>query len=126
MNKTIMQGKWRQVRGGMKTRWASLTDDDRRMIDGKLDQMMGLLQERYGYTQERAAHALTHYLDSYGKRRRNRAAHAARNWRPVLLAVGFTTFATAGWLLFTRLMAARREPEFTSQESVVSPELQFD
>lgn len=126
MNKTALQGKLRQIRGGMKTRWGRLTDDDRRMLDGKIDQMVGLFQERYGYTQEHAAHALTHYLGSYGKRGRHQTGGLVRNWRPVFAAVGFLTLITAGWFGFTRLLATRREQEFAGQEAVASPELQFD
>lgn len=99
------------------------------MLDGKIDQMVGLLQERYGYTQERAAHALRHYLGGYGKTRRGRTAGPVRNWRPVLMAVGFTTLATAGWFGFTRLMAARHEQieqEAASHEAFASPEVEFD
>ena len=59
MNKTILQGKWRQMRGNLKMEWAKLRDDDRRMFEGKLDQMVGLLQERYGHTQESASKTLS-------------------------------------------------------------------
>jgi uncharacterized protein YjbJ (UPF0337 family) len=129
MNKTIMQGKWRRVRGDLKMRWGKLTDDDRRLLDGKIDQMVGLFQERYGYTQERAAHALKHYLGGYGKSSRRHAAGPAQSWRPVAAMVGLFSLMIAGWFALARLLSYRREvarSEYADQEPFVSPEVQFD
>ena len=35
-------------------KWGKLTDDDLEVIEGKKDQLVGRLQERYGYTKEQA------------------------------------------------------------------------
>jgi len=42
--------KWGQA----KEWWGKLTDDDLERTGGKADQIIGLLQEKYGYTRERA------------------------------------------------------------------------
>jgi len=55
MNDTAVKGYWKQIRIRAKEWWGKLTDDDLDMIDGKRDQLIGKLQERYGYTKERAA-----------------------------------------------------------------------
>ena len=34
--------------------WGKLTDDDLDKVAGKYDQLIGLLQEKYGYTREQA------------------------------------------------------------------------
>lgn len=54
MNKDIFEGKWKQIRGETKAWWGKLTDDDLDRAAGKLDVFTGLLQEKYGYTRERA------------------------------------------------------------------------
>lgn len=54
MNKDIFEGKWKQIRGEAKTWWGKLTDDDLDQADGKYDILAGMLQEKYGYTRERA------------------------------------------------------------------------
>ena len=54
MNKDIFEGKWKQMRGQAKDWWGKLTDDDLERVGGKFDQFVGLLQEKYGYTRERA------------------------------------------------------------------------
>jgi len=54
MNKDILEGKWKQMRGNAKTWWGKLTDDDLDRAAGKYDVLAGLLQEKYGYTRQSA------------------------------------------------------------------------
>ena len=54
MNKDILEGKWKQMRGNAKTWWGKLTDDDLDRAAGKFDVLAGLLQEKYGYTRQNA------------------------------------------------------------------------
>jgi len=50
MNQNILQGKWKQVRGEIQSRWGRLTNDDLDRIHGSVDKLAGILQERYGYS----------------------------------------------------------------------------
>ena len=43
MNKDVSQGKLKQLRDAVKQRWGALTDKDLDMVDGKPDQLPGLL-----------------------------------------------------------------------------------
>jgi len=54
MNNNIFEGKWKQVRGDVKIWWGKLTDDDLDKVEGNYDKLIGLLQEKYGYTQQQA------------------------------------------------------------------------
>jgi uncharacterized protein YjbJ (UPF0337 family) len=54
MNKDILEGKWRQLKGGAKARWGRLTDDEIDQIEGNAEQLVGLIQERYGYARDEA------------------------------------------------------------------------
>jgi len=54
MNSDVFEGKWKQLKGTVKQRWGKLTDDDLTTISGKKDELVGKLQERYGYTREQA------------------------------------------------------------------------
>lgn len=65
MNKDIFQGKWKQLKGEIKQRWADLTDDDLVGIEGKSDKLAGILQEKYGYSRERAEGEVDQFLDLY-------------------------------------------------------------
>lgn len=64
MNTMIFKGKWRQTKGAVQERWGDLTDDDVLMLLGEKEQLVGRVQERYGYTQERAQHEVTSFLNS--------------------------------------------------------------
>jgi uncharacterized protein YjbJ (UPF0337 family) len=54
MNNDIFAGKWKQMRAQAKIWWAELTDDDLEKVGGKFDQLIGVLQEKYGYTRQQA------------------------------------------------------------------------
>lgn len=54
MNEDIMKGKWNQLKGMARQQWGKLTDDDIERIAGSKDELLGRLQERYGYDRERA------------------------------------------------------------------------
>jgi len=54
MNKDILEGQWKQIRGEAKSWWGKLTDDDLTRIAGKYETLLGVLQEKYGYTREQA------------------------------------------------------------------------
>jgi uncharacterized protein YjbJ (UPF0337 family) len=63
MNEDILQGKWKQVRGEIKSWWGKLTDDDLDRINGNTEKLAGLLQERYGYNREQAENELADFFD---------------------------------------------------------------
>jgi uncharacterized protein YjbJ (UPF0337 family) len=54
MNWDQIEGKWKQAKGAIKQKWGKLTDDDLDVINGKQDELIGKIQERYGITWEDA------------------------------------------------------------------------
>ena len=54
MNADILKGKWKQIQGEAKKWWGDLTDDELTRVDGEQDKLVGLLQEKYGYSKEKA------------------------------------------------------------------------
>ena len=54
MNWDQIQGKWKQMKGSVRQRWAKLTDDDLDLIAGKREEFAGRLQERYGIARDEA------------------------------------------------------------------------
>ena len=65
MNKDVFEGKWKQIRGQAKGWWGRLTDDDLNKVAGKFESFVGLLQEKYGYTRERAQEELEKHVNEY-------------------------------------------------------------
>ena len=65
MNKDILEGKWKQIRGEAKAWWGKLTDDDLDRANGKFDVLVGLLQQKYGYTRQRATDEIDKRVTEY-------------------------------------------------------------
>ena len=64
MNTDQLQGKWKQAKGSIKERWGKLTDDDLDVIDGRRDQLIGHVQERYGIAKEEAQKQVDEWMHS--------------------------------------------------------------
>lgn len=54
MNWDQIEGKWDQLRGSARERWGELTDDDVQRAKGDREQLVGIIQERYGKAREEA------------------------------------------------------------------------
>ncbi|MBK5225422.1 MAG: CsbD family protein [Thermoleophilia bacterium] len=65
MASDILEGKWKQMRGDVKTWWAELTDDEIDQIGGKKDQLVGKLQEKYGWEKAKAENEVDKKLAEY-------------------------------------------------------------
>jgi len=52
MNTDQFQGKWKQIKGDFKKKYAKITDDEFKQAEGNLDKLAGKMQERYGKTKE--------------------------------------------------------------------------
>jgi uncharacterized protein YjbJ (UPF0337 family) len=62
MNSDIFEGKWKQLKGHIRENWGELTDDEVDQIQGKMDILVGLLQEKYGYAREDAEREVNDFL----------------------------------------------------------------
>ena len=62
MNWDQIQGNWTQFKGKAKQQWAKLTDDDIGRINGKQEELLGLLQQRYGYQKEQAQREIDNWI----------------------------------------------------------------
>jgi uncharacterized protein YjbJ (UPF0337 family) len=65
VNQDILAGRWKQMRGTVKSWWGKLTDDDFDRIAGQKDQLIGTLQEKYGYTREMAQREVEQRMHDY-------------------------------------------------------------
>lgn len=67
MNDDLIAGKWKQMRGHARDWWGKLTDDDLDRIQGKRDVLVGLLQEKYGYTRQKADEEINRRMKEYDR-----------------------------------------------------------
>lgn len=64
MNEDQFKGNWKQFKGKVKEKWGELTDDDLDIIEGRQDQLIGMLQVRYGIVKEEAERQFKEFLDA--------------------------------------------------------------
>lgn len=62
MNWDQVQGKWKQYKGQIRTKWGKLTDSDLDVIEGNRQQMVGKVQEYYGLTKENAEKEIDEFI----------------------------------------------------------------
>jgi uncharacterized protein YjbJ (UPF0337 family) len=65
MKKDILKGKWKEMKGAIKEKWGKLTDDDLTEMEGKEEKLLGILQKRYGYTEDKAKKEYNDFIDRY-------------------------------------------------------------
>ena len=65
MNWDRVSGNWKQFKGQAKQKWAKLTDDDLEKVGGQKDKLLGVIQEKYCYTREKAEEEFDRHMDEY-------------------------------------------------------------
>ena len=68
MNRDVLEGQWKQLKGKVKQQWGRLTDDELDTINGRYDELAGLIQERYGYSRDEAVNELDMFLNNMDRR----------------------------------------------------------
>jgi uncharacterized protein YjbJ (UPF0337 family) len=63
MNQDTIKGDWMQLKGKIKQRWAKLTDDDLQLLEGRLEELTGVLQKRYGLARDAADRQAREFCD---------------------------------------------------------------
>jgi uncharacterized protein YjbJ (UPF0337 family) len=64
VNKDILQGKWKQLKGQVKQKWGELTDDDLNRVEGNYEELVGIVQEKYGRSRAQAEKEVSEFVDS--------------------------------------------------------------
>lgn len=58
----VLKGQWKQFKGRIKEQWSELTDDEIDKVQGESQQLVGLLQEKYGYAKAKAEAEVEEFL----------------------------------------------------------------
>lgn len=61
MNKLIIKGDWNILKGKLKQKWATLTDDDLTYIEGEQEALLGRIQKRTGESREAVEKSIQEY-----------------------------------------------------------------
>lgn len=64
MNWDQIAGNWKKLSGSAREQWGKLTDDDMQIVKGNREQLIGMLQERYGYAKEKAEREIDDWAET--------------------------------------------------------------
>lgn len=54
MNWDQVEGNWKQLKGKAQAKWGDMTDDEWHSAAGRREQLVGIVQEKYGKAKEEA------------------------------------------------------------------------
>jgi len=77
MNWDVFEGKWKQSMGKVTVKWGKLTDDDVTAVNGKREQLVGKIQERYGLAKDTAEKQVDEFIQSFSPDDAAKAAKAS-------------------------------------------------
>lgn len=83
-NEQVIQGHWSEMRGQLKQRWGSLTDDDLALAEGNIETLVGMIQKRSGQSRESIEGVLDKMAAEYethADKARRKASSAVENTR---------------------------------------------
>lgn len=64
MNKDIFKGQWKQLKGRVQQKWGDITNDELDRIAGRQEELVGMVQEKYGRSREEAEKEVNDFLDN--------------------------------------------------------------
>jgi uncharacterized protein YjbJ (UPF0337 family) len=62
VNEAILKGQWMQLKGKVREKWGKLTNDDLDEIQGRAQQLVGRVQERYGIARDEAERQVNEWI----------------------------------------------------------------
>jgi uncharacterized protein YjbJ (UPF0337 family) len=77
INSQSVHGNWNEIKGMLRSKWGSLTDDDLSIFNGNVDQLVGTIQRKTGDARESIEHFFEQ-LTSGGAAAMSRANEAVR------------------------------------------------
>lgn len=129
MNKDLLETQWPQIREMLKEKFSNLTEEDIRQINGRYDQLVAKLQQKYGYTREEAEERVRSWnFDRFSSPRSQmyRDEKLARreednsSFFKWLLALGIPLILLGAYFLGTRTPEpTTSSPTFTQQQAVL-------
>lgn len=127
MNKDVLESQWTQIREILNEKFTNLTEEDIRQINGRYDQLVAKLQQKYGYSREEAEDrirnwnfdrfAATHKTNMRDTRGMKEAdTSSLYKW---LLGLGIPLLLLGAWFLSTRPTEEVREPTVNREQTMM-------
>lgn len=64
MNWDRIEGNWKQFSGKAQQQWGKLTNDDLDVVEGRRNELVGKIQERYGIAKDEAERQVDTWLQN--------------------------------------------------------------
>jgi uncharacterized protein YjbJ (UPF0337 family) len=77
-NKSVSKAKWLQMKGKVKEQWGKLTDNDVEVINGRIDQLVGKIQEKYSLKREDVEKDVHGWWDEHFQKDKAKASTAVK------------------------------------------------
>lgn len=71
----VLRGKWHELKGQARQKWGKLTDDDLARMSGRIEELTGALQQRYGYGKAQAELDIKEWLHGRAKEKEEGKDH---------------------------------------------------
>lgn len=68
MNQSTLKGKWNEMKGKAREQWGELTNDDIDKVQGQHEQLVGVIQQRYGKARDEVEREVTKWEERNGLR----------------------------------------------------------
>ncbi len=68
INENTIKGKWTEIKGDIQKAWGKLTDDDLEKTKGDLKSISGLIQQKYGETEESYSKKVSDIFDRFANK----------------------------------------------------------
>lgn len=62
MNKDIIKGNWREIKGKVQQKWGQLTNDEVDKMQGNHEELRGAIQKKYGYQKDQAEQEIDQFV----------------------------------------------------------------
>lgn len=67
MNESVVQGKWKEIKGEIQKLWGKLTNDELEQTKGNFTAIGGLIQQKYGYKKEEYSDKLDSLVNKFAQ-----------------------------------------------------------
>ena len=103
MNWDRVEGQWKQRRGKATSHWGKMMNDELAAIAGKHEQLVGILQEKYGIAKEEAKRQVVEFKKNIDHLKKSNASLLkSQNWRLLFGSLISSTVTEAKWMIYKR------------------------
>lgn len=122
MNREQFESQWTQIRGNLRDKWGNLTEEDIKQINGRFDQFIAKIQQRYGLTRDEVEDQLNAW-NPRGIREPAYAAEEQSSGLKWLVLAGIPLLLLAGYFLHDLTRPAERtfaKPSAITQDTAMA------